>query len=88
MTVCCPMVVATMGPELGYTPLPITSMKIDAQCQISVGFVKVELECYYPQVRPSPCKCARVRARPRPTGTPAGCTQRERHVWQGNPLTT
>lgn len=50
VTVCCPMVVGAMGEDLGYVPLPVTRMRVEAQCQISVGFVTFELDCYYPLV--------------------------------------
>ncbi|KXZ42030.1 hypothetical protein GPECTOR_219g466 [Gonium pectorale] len=60
LTVSCPMVVGALGHDLGYAPLPITRMAVEAQCQISMGFVKTTIEAYYPQTwRPSPLQlCA------------------------------
>lgn len=51
LTVSCPMLVGAMGPGLGYVPLPLTQMAIEAQCHISMGFMKITLEAYFPQVR-------------------------------------
>lgn len=51
LTVSCPMVVAAMGAGGGgFVPLPITRLGMEAQAQISVGFNKITLDCYYPQV--------------------------------------
>ncbi|GIL58006.1 hypothetical protein Vafri_13201 [Volvox africanus] len=55
LTISCPMVVGVMGPVLGYVPMPITQLAVEAQCQISVGFVKTTLKAYFPQTwRASP----------------------------------
>ncbi|KAG2498214.1 hypothetical protein HYH03_003965 [Edaphochlamys debaryana] len=45
------MLVGAMG-QMGYVPMPLTRLTVEAKAQISVGFVKTTLECYYPQTWP------------------------------------